>query len=100
MLGFISLDLIWLITTVLGFITILKKNIELHKKLMIYSYSVCFAAVTLRIWLPILEISTGSFLIAYRIVAWLSWIPNIIVAYYLTNNWKPVANIKYRSLGR
>lgn len=91
-LGFITLDIIWLITTFLGFITIFKKNIKSHKKLMLYSYSACFAAVTLRIWLPILEISTGSFIIAYRIVAWLSWIPNLIFAYYLINKRKPVAN--------
>lgn len=97
MLGFISLDIIWLTTTILGFKTIIKKNIELHKELMIYSYSACFAAVTLRIWLPILEISVGNFIIAYRIVAWLSWIPNIMFAYYLTNNRKPVANTTHSS---
>ncbi|HCE55234.1 MAG: DUF2306 domain-containing protein [Lutibacter sp.] len=94
-IGFISLNIIWLSTTILGFTTITKKNIGLHKKLMIYSYSACFAAVTLRIWLPILEMSIGNFIIAYRIVAWLSWIPNIIFAYYLTNNRKPVANTVY-----
>lgn len=92
MIGFISLDIIWLTMTVLGFLTIIKKDIESHKKLMIYSYSACFAAVTLRIWLPILEISIGNFIIAYRVVAWLSWVPNIMFAYYLTNIKKPVAN--------
>ena len=47
---------------------------------MIYSYAACFAAVTLRIWLPILLKIFGDFIIAYSIVAWLCWVPNIIVA--------------------
>jgi len=48
---------------------------------MIYSYAECFAAVTLRIWLPLLTLVLGEFLTAYRIVAWLCWVPNILFAY-------------------
>ena len=48
--------------------------------MMIYSYAACFAAVTLRIWLPMLSALIGDFVIAYRIIAWLCWIPNIIWA--------------------
>lgn len=92
MIGFISSDVVWLTTTILGLKAIWKRNMVKHKKLMVYSYAVCFSAVTLRIWLPILEISTGSFLEAYRIVAWLSWIPNIMFAYYLTTGRMPVPN--------
>jgi uncharacterized membrane protein len=94
MLGFISSDVVWLTTTILGLNAIRRYRIDKHKKLMIYSYAVCFSAVTLRIWLPLLEISTGNFLDAYSIVAWLSWIPNIIFAYYLTNRIIPVAQPK------
>lgn len=92
MLGFISSDIVWLSTTLLGFIAIRKYNIDRHKKFMIYSYAVCFSAVTLRIWLPILEMTTGNFLDAYSIVAWLSWIPNVMFAYYLTNKRKMVSS--------
>ena len=49
---------------------------------MIYSYAACFGAVTLRIWLPLLILLLGSFEPAYRIVAWLAWVPNLIFAYY------------------
>lgn len=92
MIGFIFSDVVWLTTTILALNAIWKHNIVKHKKLMVYSYAVCFSAVTLRIWLPILEISTGSFLEAYRIVSWLSWLPNIMFAYYLTTKRMPVAN--------
>jgi len=51
---------------------------------MIYSYAACFAAVTLRIWLPLLTMIYGDFVKAYVIVAWLCWIPNIIVAGVIT----------------
>lgn len=98
-LGFFSLGLIWLTTTILGFKAIKKGNIELHEKFMIFSYAACFAAVTLRIWLPLLTIAMGEFNSAYRIVAWLCWVPNIIVAYLILRNKrtqtkKPVANMR------
>lgn len=82
-LGFVSLGIIWLSTTFLGFRAIKKGNIALHQNFMTYSYAACFAAVTLRIWLPILTITMGDFIPAYRIVAWLCWVPNIAVAYFI-----------------
>ena len=82
-LGFTSMAIVWFFTTLFGFTAIKKGNIIKHQKLMIYSYATCFSAVTLRIWLPILSNSLGGFLPAYRIVAWLSWVPNIIVAYFI-----------------
>lgn len=82
-LGFTTMALVWFFTTLFGFTAIKKGDIIKHQKLMIYSYAACFSAVTLRIWLPILTSSLGGFLPAYRIVAWLSWVPNIIVAYFI-----------------
>jgi uncharacterized membrane protein len=79
-LGFICLGIIWFSTTVVAFVSIKKRQIEKHQKLMIYSYAACFAAVTLRIWLPLLTIVFGDFITAYTIVAWLCWIPNLLVA--------------------
>ena len=75
--------IVWFFTTLFGFLAIKNGNIIKHQKLMIYSYAVCFSAVTLRIWLPILGNIFGGFLPAYRIVAWLSWIPNLFVAFLI-----------------
>ena len=50
---------------------------------MIYSYAACFAAATLRLWLPALTSLTNDFIPAYRMVAWLCWIPNLVFAHYL-----------------
>jgi len=81
-MGFISLGIIWLLTTLKAYVAVRNKDISLHKAYMIYSYAACFAAVTLRIWLPILNIVFDNFVVAYRIVAWLCWVPNIIFAFF------------------
>lgn len=81
-LGFGSLALVWLYTTAMAYKTIRHGEVRRHEVFMIYSYAACFAAVTLRIWLPLLTIGFGDFIPAYRIVAWLCWVPNIIFAYF------------------
>ncbi len=87
--GFVCLGITWFSTTFLAYTTIRKGRVEPHRKLMIYSYAACFAAVTLRIWLPLLINITGDFMIAYPIVAWLCWVPNVIVAYFIVRKLKP-----------
>ncbi|MDP2414804.1 DUF2306 domain-containing protein [Daejeonella sp.] len=84
-LGFISLGIIWFYTTLMAYLHIRNKRIEQHQKMMIYSYAACFAAVTLRIWLPILIMIFGDFNKAYVIVAWLCWVPNLLVAKLITS---------------
>jgi uncharacterized membrane protein len=83
-LGFICLAIVWFSSTSMAYFHIKNKRIEEHQKMMIYSYAACFAAVTLRIYLPLLTILFGDFIKAYSIVAWLCWIPNIIAAYFIT----------------
>lgn len=83
-LGFICLGIVWFYTTLKAYLYIKNKQIEQHQKMMIYSYAACFAAVTLRIWLPLLTFIYGDFVKAYVIVAWLCWIPNLIVASLIT----------------
>jgi uncharacterized membrane protein len=84
-LGFILLDTIWLYTTLMAYVSIKYKRIEGHKKMMIYSYAACLAGVTLRLWLPFLVKIIGNYYTAYSIVAWLSWVPNLIVASIIIN---------------
>ncbi|CAH0160327.1 hypothetical protein SRABI27_01343 [Pedobacter sp. Bi27] len=82
--GFICLGIVWLYTTLKAYLHIKSAEIEKHQKMMVYSYAACFAAVTLRIWLPLLTMVYGDFSKAYLVVAWLCWIPNLIVAYLIT----------------
>lgn len=88
-LGFSILAVIWIYTTVRAYLEIKNGSKRKHQKFMTYSFAACFAAVTLRIWLPILIGFFGDFETAYKIVAWLCWVPNIIVAYYMTKQLYP-----------
>jgi uncharacterized membrane protein len=87
--GFICLGVVWFSTTLMAYIGIRKNQPDLHKRMMIFSYAACFAAVTLRIWLPLLTMAIGSFVPAYRIVAWLCWLPNLVVAYWIIHTPQP-----------
>jgi len=80
-LGFGTMAIFWLETTILAFITIKKGNVNEHQNWMIRSYALCWAAVTLRIYLPTFQFAFGmEFISAYLILAWLCWVPNLIVA--------------------
>lgn len=93
-LGFVSLGIVWLITTMMGWLTAKKHDFDAHANWMIYSYAACFAAVTLRIWLPLLILlHQGDFIPAYHIVAWLCWVPNIAVAYWIVSRRRKMARI-------
>jgi hypothetical protein len=88
--GFIILGLIWFGTTIKSFLEIKKSNIIKHQNLVTYSYACTFAAVTLRLWFPLLKSFSGDPQISYLIVAWLCWIPNLIVAYFINRSRKLV----------
>ncbi|MDT3428690.1 putative membrane protein [Paenibacillus forsythiae] len=78
-LGFMSLDVLWVATTLTATRKIMAKDIQAHKAWMLRSYALTFAAVTLRIWLAPLALLFGDFEAAFRVVAWICWIPNLLV---------------------
>ncbi|MCD9014896.1 DUF2306 domain-containing protein [Parachryseolinea silvisoli] len=71
----------WIFFTIKGYTDIRSGNVSQHKKLMLYSYATCLAAVTLRIELPLLVMLTDDFVLSYRIVSWISWGANLMVAF-------------------
>ena len=81
-IGFVALDLVWIYTTYRGVYAIMvKKNQPEHREWITRSYAVTFAAVTLRIWVPILSLGFGlSESTVLTLTPWLSWIPNLIAA--------------------
>jgi uncharacterized membrane protein len=81
--GFIGLALVWLYTSLRAYGHIRNGRIQAHERMMTYSYAACFAAVTLRIWLPILVLILQDFETAYKIVAWLCWVPNLLFVNFL-----------------
>ncbi|MEW4235483.1 DUF2306 domain-containing protein [Bacillus thuringiensis] len=81
-LGFGLLSVFWLISAYQALNRVKNKKIKEHRNWMIRNYSLTFGAVTLRIWLPLFIVLFGieRFELSYAIIAWLAWVPNLIVA--------------------
>jgi len=79
--GFWLLGVSWLFTTFMAYRKIQAMDISSHQQWMIRSFALAFVAVTLRIYLPISQAVLGmEFITAYRMIAWLCWVPNLVVA--------------------
>ena len=84
--GFGLLGVAWLFTTIKAITAIKNKDIISHQRWMIRSYALCFAAVTLRIYLPLFLAGFAlPFEMAYAIIAWLCWLPNLGVSELIIN---------------
>jgi uncharacterized membrane protein len=79
-LGFGLLAPAWLYTTAMGWLTARAGDYQAHRAWMIRSFALTFAAVTLRLYLPIGIMAGLTFQQIYVATAWISWIPNLIVA--------------------
>jgi len=81
--GFGLLAVLWLLATVQAYRHIRARDQDSHRRWMIRSFALTLAAVTLRIYLP-LGLGVGiAFHDAYQVVAWLCWVPNLVVAEWL-----------------
>jgi len=79
-IGLLVLDVLWVSSTWIGVGKIAAKNLKAHKRWMLRSYALTFAAVTLRLLLVPLEMVTGGRVeLSFRIVAWASWLINLLV---------------------
>lgn len=79
-LGFGGLATALLVTTLKALAAVRRGEIVRHREWMIRSYALIFAAVTLRLQLPLLTAAFGGFEAAYMTVSWLCWVPNLIWA--------------------
>ena len=79
-LGFGALAVLLLWATIRAYLAARAREIAVHRRWMLRSYALIFAAVMLRIELPLLVMAFGDFRPAYQVVAWLSWVPNILWA--------------------
>jgi hypothetical protein len=85
-LGFASLALSWLGTTYRGYASIRSGDVPAHRRWMIRSFALTFAAVTLRLYIPASHAAGIAFESAYPAIAWLCWMPNLLVAEYFARN--------------
>jgi uncharacterized membrane protein len=96
--GFTVLDLLMLFTTWTAVRMILAGRYGEHRRWMIRSFSLIMAGVMLRVWMPIhgglaaAGIVAFSHETAYAAVAWLCWVPNLLLAIWFTRHPAEVTN--------
>ena len=88
-LGFATLAVLWLYSGYRAYRHIRNKEIEEHRRWMIRNYALTFAAVMLRIYVPLSGPAGFDFLTAYRAIAWLAWAPNLLVAEWIIRRTRP-----------
>ncbi len=82
--GFFLLAVVWLVSGWQAYAAIRRGDVQAHRIWMIRNFALTFAAVTLRIQLGVATGALGiPFDAFYPLVAWLCWVPNLIVAEWL-----------------
>jgi hypothetical protein len=82
--GFATLALAWWGTGWMAWREVRAGRIAEHRRWMIRNFALSFAAVTLRLYLPPVFILGLSFEFWYAVIAWISWVPNLVLAQWLT----------------
>jgi hypothetical protein len=88
-LSFVILGVLWWCATLIAMIKIRRRQFAAHRNWMVRSFALSLSAVTLRLWkvlivyffhLPPMDV--------YKIIAWLGWVPNLIIAEIIIRNQK------------
>jgi uncharacterized membrane protein len=83
-IAFVSLAILWIFFTAMALIKARQKDFKAHRRFMIRSYALTLSAITLRAWkyaitnsveLPPMDV--------YRVVAWLGWVGNLMMAEWI-----------------
>lgn len=78
--GFASLAVLWILCAAQAWRLALERDFVRHERWVVRSFALTLAAVTLRLYLPL---SAGLGLdrsIAYPAIAFLCWVPNLVIA--------------------
>ena len=83
-LGFGILAVLWFFTGLQAYRMVRRRNIEAHRHWMVRNFALTLAAVTLRIYMPLmLGVLHWPFRQTFITVAWLCWIPNLLAAEWI-----------------
>ena len=83
-ISFMTLSLLWIGFTAWAYLLALRRDIVSHQGYMVRSYALTLSAVTLRSYayiLPAFIHMSGRD--EYILIAWMSWVPNLIIAEFL-----------------
>lgn len=83
-ISFCLLALLWIVTTALALQKARQGNYAAHKAFMYRSFALTLSAITLRGWKWLLAGTLHPHpMDLYRVIAWLGWVPNLLIAEYL-----------------
>ena len=95
--GFAGLAVAWLATGLLAYRAIRARDTQAHRRWMVRTFALTFAAVMLRLYLPASVASGVPFEAAYPAIAWLCWVPNLVVAELLVRRTRGAPTTTARS---
>jgi|GEM_PF-122586 len=93
--GFGTLAVLWVVFGWRGYRAIRAGDVPSHRAWMMRTFALTYAAVTLRLWLPLLMFAQvpfagpagfdadAAFTNAYAVVPFVAWLPNLLVAEWL-----------------
>lgn len=90
--GFAALGVAWVGATLVAIGQARRRRLAAHRAWALRSAALAFAAVTLRLELPLADALGLGWDLAYPAIAWLCWIPNLVVA-----QWLIVQQVKQRA---
>jgi uncharacterized membrane protein len=88
-IGFGGLAIAWIVTNVLGWYHAREWRFAAHRRWMIRSWALTLSAVTLRLYIPLAEAVGLPELPAYQAIAFLCWLPNLVLAEVLLRSGSP-----------
>lgn len=83
--SFLLLSFLWMLFTILAAYFVFKQQYILHGGFLIRSYALALSAIMLRFYALVLSYWPNSYsaLDKYTFIAWLSWVPNLLLAEWL-----------------
>ncbi len=83
-ISFVILGFLWWFSTLKAYQLTRQKKFKEHKQWMWRSFAFTLSAITLRMWkVIIVYLFHPNPMDVYQIIAWLGWIPNILIIEYL-----------------
>jgi hypothetical protein len=87
--GFATSSLFWLYSGTCALLAVRRGAIAEHRQWMVRNFALAFGAITLRLYLAAFIAAGIDFAAAYAMVAWLCWLPNVLMAEWIFNGTRP-----------
>ena len=92
-ISFCTLAVLWISTTAMAWREVVGRKFAKHREWMIRSYALTLSAITLRAWKVLIALAFHPHpMDLYRMVAWLGWVPNLLLAEWLIRRTRLVRN--------